>query len=144
MGGLGVGNIMHKNLVLLFKWWWRFTESDNTLWKRILQSVHNIKGDKASSESFIKVREGSWGQLLSNEHDTAKIRTIVEEGMLLTVGDGNSILFWHDKWCETGILKCIFPRLFSLSSQKDSLIYQMGEWNGKLWNWNLQWRRPLF
>ena len=46
MGGLGVGNIMHKNLVLLFKWWWRFFESDNTLWKRILQSVHDIKGVK--------------------------------------------------------------------------------------------------
>ncbi|XP_057540688.1 uncharacterized protein LOC130818538 [Amaranthus tricolor] len=25
MGGLGVGNIMHKNLTLLFKWWWRFS-----------------------------------------------------------------------------------------------------------------------
>ena len=144
MGGLGVGNIMHRNLVLLFKWWWRFSESDNTLWKRILQSVHNIKGVKASSESFLKVREGSWAQMLSNEQETANIRMIVEEGMLLTVGGGNSILFWHDKWCESGILKTSFPRLFSLSSQKNSLINQMRQWNGNIWIWNLQWRRALF
>lgn len=31
LGGLGVGNIMYKNLILLFKWWWRFSKSDNTL-----------------------------------------------------------------------------------------------------------------
>ena len=46
--GLGVENIMHKNLILLFKWWWWFSESENTLWKRILKSVYEIKGLKAS------------------------------------------------------------------------------------------------
>ena len=34
MGALGVGNIMYKNLILLFKWWWRYSESNNTLWKK--------------------------------------------------------------------------------------------------------------
>lgn len=28
LGGLGVGNILIKNLILLFKWWWRFSDSD--------------------------------------------------------------------------------------------------------------------
>ena len=144
MGGLGVVNIMHKNLVLLFKWWWRFSEFDNTLWKRILQSVHNIRGVNAPSQAFHKVRDGQWLQLLSNDHDTAKVRMIVEEGMILRVGCGNSILFWHDKWCDAGILKCIFPRLFSISTQKDFLINQMGAWNENSWNWILQWRRPLY
>ena len=109
MGGLGVGNIMHKNLILLFKWWWRFSESDNTLWKRILQSVHEIKGVKASSETFRRVREGTWSYLLSNDSDTSRIRTIIEEGMVISVGNEKSVLFWHDRWCEAGILKRIFP-----------------------------------
>lgn len=43
MGGLGVGNILHKNLILLFKWWWRFSDCDDSFWKRILISIHNIK-----------------------------------------------------------------------------------------------------
>ena len=58
-GGLGVGNIMYKNLALLFKWWWRFSEADSSLWKKILKSVHDIKGLKASTDTFHKVKEGT-------------------------------------------------------------------------------------
>ena len=144
MGGLGVGNIMHKNLILLFKWWWRFSESDNTLWKRILQSVHVIKGVKASSEAFCKVKDGSWATLISNDAMTSKIRSTIEEGMIISVGKGSSVRFWHDRWCEAGILKTIFPRLFALSLQQNYFINQMGEWNDNLWTWNITWRRRLY
>ena len=127
LGGIGVGNIMHKNLILLFKWWWRFSESDNTLWKRILKSVHEIKGLKASTETFNKVKDGTWTHLLSNETDTSKVRSIIEEGMLVRVGNGNSVRFWHDRWCEARMLKRAFPRLYTISLQKNLLISQMGE-----------------
>lgn len=70
LGGLGVDNILHKNLVLLFKWWWGFSECDNTLWKRILISIYNIKGLKASFQNFGDIRGGVWGQLVSNDSDT--------------------------------------------------------------------------
>ena len=144
MGGLGVGNILHKNLILLFKWWWRFSETDNTLWKRIIQSVHDISGHKASMDTFRTVRTGTWSTLVGNDPDTVKVRTIIEEGMVLRVGDGSSIRFWHDKWCEAGILKCTFPRFFALSLQRNAQINQMGEWTENSWVWNLQWRRPLY
>ena len=85
MGGLGVGNILHKNLILLFKWWWRFSESDNTLWKKILQSLHQINGAKASTDNFRKFRSGTWSSLMSNDTDTAKVRSIIEEGMVIRV-----------------------------------------------------------
>ena len=144
LGGLGVGNIMHKNLILLFKWWWRFSESDNTLWKRILMSVYEIKGLKASSDVFIKVKDGIWSQMLSDDVGTSKIRTIIEEGMLLNVGCGDSILFWHDRWCEAGPLKGAFPRLFTLSLQKNLFINKMDDWNEGTWSWNIRWRRVLY
>ena len=117
MGGLGVGNIMHKNLILLFKWWWRYSESDNVLWKRILMSVHDLKHLKASSAAFNKIKAGSWSHMMKNDVATSKIKTIVEQGMMLSVGRGESILFWHDKWCDLGPLKAAFPRIFSISIQ---------------------------
>lgn len=89
-----MGNILYKNLILLFKWWWRFSKSDYTLWKRILLSMHNIKGLKASSNAFSSIREGIWHQLMSNVPSTSNVRAIVEEGMLQKVGRGNSILFF--------------------------------------------------
>ena len=115
LGGLGVGNIMQKNLILLFKWWWRFCESDNILQKRILKSVYEIKGIKASAEMFSKAREGTWSHMLSNDADTSKIKSITEEGMIMKVENGNSVRFWHGRWCESGLLKRVFPRLFALS-----------------------------
>ena len=144
LGGLGVGNIMHKNLILLFKWWWRYSESNNDLWKRILMSVYEIKRFKASAESFRNVQKGPWAQMMSNDVDTAKTRSIVEEGMILNVGDGRSILFWHDKWCEQGPLKLMFPRLYSLSTQQNMFINQAGAWQEGSWVWNLAWRRAAY
>ena len=81
---------------------------------------------------------------MSNGSDTFRIRTIVEEGMIISVGNGNSVLFWHDRWCEIGILKRIFPRLYAISLQKNLLVSQMGEWNEIAWVWNLEWRRALY
>ena len=144
LGGLGVGNILHKNLILLFKWWWRFSDSNDMLWKRILTSVYGIKGLKASSETFSRIKEGTWSQLMSNDPDTRKIRSIVEQGMIIRLGNGNSVLFWHDQWCEIGPLKRTFPRLFALSLQKNSLISMMGDWIEGIWAWNLRWCRTLY
>ena len=144
LGGLGVGNIMHKNLILLFKWWWRYSESNNSLWKSILMSVHALKGQKASSENFRKAKEGTWSQMKKNDVVTSKIRTTIEQGMILSVGSGNTILFWHDKWCDQGPLKDAFIRLLSISTQRNSLISNMGSWHEGSWAWNLTWRRSLY
>lgn len=144
LGGLGVGNILYKNLVLLFKWWWRYSATDSSFWKRILQSVHRIKGSKASSVAFSAVKDGVWGQMMRHDDDTSKVRAIVEDGMILQVGKGTSILFWFDRWCDNGPLQRLFPRLFSLSTQKVCLIAQMGQWQGNVWVWQLSWRRILF
>lgn len=144
LGGLGVGNILYKNLVLLFKWWWRFSGSNNTLWKRILISVHNIKGFMANSDSFGRIKTGSWAYLMSNDAATKKVREIVEQGMSCAIGDGRSIRFWHDKWASVGPLRRAFQRLFMVSSQGDAMVNQMGNWVDNEWVWHLSWRRRLY
>ena len=144
MGGLGVGNIVHKNLILLFKWWWRFSESDNSLWKRILKSVHDIKGVKASTDTFQKVKDGTWAHLLRSDAETSKLRSIIDEGMIVKIGNGNSVRFWHDRWCDIGVLKTAFPRLYTISLQKNLNVSQMGEWQDNFWAWQLAWRRTLY
>lgn len=88
LGGLGVGDIMYRNLILLFKWWWRFFEAEISLWKWILLSIHNIRGLKASTDAFSNVKEGILSQMVCTDDDTSKIRTIVEKGMILSVGCG--------------------------------------------------------
>lgn len=45
LGGLGVDDITIKNAALLFKWWWRFSEEGNTLWKKIICSIHRLEAN---------------------------------------------------------------------------------------------------
>lgn len=144
VGGLGVGNMMRKNLALLFNWWWRFSTADDPLWKRILLFVHRFKGLKASFEAFSEVKAGMWSQLLKNDEDTSKIRSIVEEGIKLRLGNGVSFKFWHDNWCNVGPLRVAFPRLYTISLQKHLFVSQMGIWRDGVWEWLLSWRRNLY
>lgn len=84
------------------------------------------------------------GQLLSNDDDTRKVREIVEQGLQVSVGDGCSILFWHDKWVSPTPLRVSFPRLFGISLQSEVVISQIGEWMDNVWVWRLRWRRQLY
>lgn len=64
-GGLGIGNLLHRNLALLFKWWWRFSVEGNPLWKRIVCSAHCLLDFKANSELFKECKWGVWGQFIT-------------------------------------------------------------------------------
>lgn len=97
LGGLGIANILQRNLALLFKWRWRFLKEGGPLWKRIVCSVHNIKGTKASSNIFKDLKDGVWGQFWGKDDKLVHFRGLVDEGIVNIVGNGVSISFWHDK-----------------------------------------------
>ncbi|GKV40362.1 hypothetical protein SLEP1_g48017 [Rubroshorea leprosula] len=52
---------------------------------------------------------------------------------LIRVGNGGSIKFWWDNWCEGGQLANRFPRLYLLSAGKDYKISQSGGWLNGTW-----------
>ncbi|KAL4344080.1 hypothetical protein AHAS_Ahas11G0142600 [Arachis hypogaea] len=43
-------------------------------------------------------------------------------GLSMEIGDGRGTRFWEDVWVRGGILKDLFPRLFSVSNQRGSVI----------------------
>ncbi|GJS84723.1 protein SINE1 isoform X2 [Tanacetum coccineum] len=43
-GGLGIGSLMDSNQSLLAKWWWRFRKEENTLWCKVIRSIHGSSG----------------------------------------------------------------------------------------------------
>lgn len=57
---------------------------------------------------FRNVKDGLLAQLTSNEDETVNVTSIVEEGMVLKVGSGDSTLFWHDNWCDVYFPKQTF------------------------------------
>lgn len=41
-GGLGLDNLKNRNTVLLFKWNWRFLKKQDSLWYKVVKSIHGI------------------------------------------------------------------------------------------------------
>ena len=42
-GGLGAGDLIVKNIAMLFKWQWHFSNEEELLWKRIVCSYNDTK-----------------------------------------------------------------------------------------------------
>lgn len=59
------------------------------------------------------------------------------------LGDGNTVRFWLDTWIGNAPLAVRFDRLYQLSSQKQSVLADMGSWQNGIWRWSLSWRRDL-
>jgi hypothetical protein len=59
------------------------------------------------------------------------------------LGNGASTRFWLDTWVGSSSLKDRFPRLYSISNQKEASVADL--WGGVgVGSWNFNWRRPLF
>ena len=54
--GLGVKDLLMKNAAMLFKWWWRFSAEDDSLWKRIVGSCNDVKENRPIWSVLIKSR----------------------------------------------------------------------------------------
>lgn len=47
-------------------------------------------------------------------------------------------------WVASVPLAVSNNRLFSISSTKEAMVAQIGEWGDDLWSWKFRWRRSLF
>lgn len=59
------------------------------------------------------------------------------------VGDGSSVMFWHDVWCGEQLLKVSFPELLTIACSKDAWVADnMQLQNGNIY-WNIIFIRPV-
>ena len=59
-GELGVGDIIIKNAELLFKWWWRFSDKSDALWKQIIWSNHYSQKESVDVMLTVDRPGGIW------------------------------------------------------------------------------------
>ncbi|GAU27882.1 hypothetical protein TSUD_159760 [Trifolium subterraneum] len=60
------------------------------------------------------------------------------------IGNGGATSFWHDSWVGPQTLKEVFPRLFLVSAQQDSSVFEVAQRIPGRRGWDLKWRRRLF
>ena len=136
--------MVNKNAAMLVKWWWRFSDENNSLWKTVVCSCNNLLMDMPIGEQLHpKGVSPCWG--ICNVWKLNKeVKHVCSNGNGIEVSNGEETLMWEDLWIGNSSLKCEFPRLYSLSLQKHIKFKDCGIWDGLSWCWHLLWRRELF
>lgn len=143
-GGLGIKKIHVQNLSLLSKWWWRFGSEKESLWAKTIRAKYGI-----DDSSWLPVQPSSltrfsqiWGDIASLIGEGSEIAGIIRDGFFIKVASGQTTAFWSDTWLGDTNLEKTFPRLYSLSIQKQAKVWELYDFSSL--SWNLQFRRSLF
>lgn len=142
-GGLGIKRLLEHNQALLAKWWWRFTKEKDALWNKVITNKYGLSCECANPElpNSRKV-SAVWNDICSIGKATSALSEVINQGFRLRVQSRGSIRFWDQIWIGEVSLKQEFPRLFSLSVQKQAKVQEMWQEVGG-GTWNLLFRRPL-
>ncbi|KAL4305393.1 hypothetical protein AHAS_Ahas16G0073800 [Arachis hypogaea] len=80
---------------------------------------HNDKGSNSP-----------WKEIVNLAKKNELYREICKEGLRKCAENGKETRLWKDVWVGNVSLQDKFPRLFAVSNQKNSTIYECGVWIG--------------
>ena len=141
-GGLGIKDLRTFNTALLGKCLWDLFYSQKEPWARILHSKYG--GWRALEEGSRGSKDSTWWKDLIKTQQLQQNFPLKRETKWM-VGGGDKIRFWEDHWTNTDLpLRDKFPRLYQISCQQQQIIQQLGTNTNTGWEWQLNWRRPLF
>lgn len=88
-GGLSVGNLLHKNLALLFKWLWRFMAEPQALWRKVIHDKYGYKALTCATDFQRPKFGGPWksicSSLLCNTHVSKMVSTCIRKRWVMAV-----------------------------------------------------------
>ena len=86
-----------------------------------------------------------WGSIRSPWKDISSGYDLFLNGCVFEVGDGTRIRirFWEDDWNRGGVLKEVFPRLFTLSRKHNLNIFSFLDTHFHPHSWDFGFRRNL-
>jgi hypothetical protein len=145
-GGLGVRDVKVVNISLLSKWRWKLLGDESALWKQVIVAKYGggLSRDVAFNNTpGVRFASNWWKDICAIENCVAGKNWLLET-IRRRMNNGAATLFWTHQWMGEASLAVLFPRLFSLSSQKDGTVKDMYERVGDSLQWRFNWRRRLF
>jgi mannosylglycoprotein endo-beta-mannosidase len=142
-GGLGVRDIDLVNVSLLAKWRWRLLQPGLPLWKEVLVARYgaHILVEADWSRCRVPTSASKWWKNIVAIDDVVPDKKWFSEALVRKIGNGLATPFWNSKWIGDSPLAITFPRLFSLSIQKENNVRDLCNDDG---TWVFSWRRNLF
>lgn len=84
-----------------------------------------------------------WKGIVSSISSNTAVAEVFEQNFKLIIGNWEMIQFWTDRWFNSRSLRNDFPRLFSLSIDKEGTLKCFYQRKGRDTDWKLEFRRPL-
>jgi hypothetical protein len=122
-GGLGVRDIRVVNISLLTKWRWRLLSDDQQLWKRVIKGKYGerVCGNTVLGEECKPWFSSSWWRDVCSIGINLNVDWFSQQA-IKRIGNGLQTSFWKDRWIGNFSLLERFPRLFSISTQKEATV----------------------
>ena len=130
------------NLSLSAKWKWRLLADRDVLWKEVVKEKYgSLIGERVIGEEYVVPSFASkwWRDLVRLDGSNwfnSEITRRVRNGMFTS--------FWEMAWRGELSFRNKYPRLFSLSNQKEAKVGELWEGEEMEITWAFTWRRPLF
>ncbi|XP_071714776.1 uncharacterized protein [Rutidosis leptorrhynchoides] len=133
--------MVKRHHFLLGKWWWRFKTETESLWVKVIRSIHGLSGGLLlEGESHHRPTIGSWRNIVLTGDSIEDLHVPFKSSFVKTIGDGGTTSFWHEQWSGGGKLSSMFPRLFMLERYKDAIfkdrVQKLGSSLTFSWNWS--------
>ncbi|GJT70288.1 glycerophosphodiester phosphodiesterase GDPDL3 [Tanacetum coccineum] len=144
--GIGVttSSLQAANLAMLSKWWWRFHNENNALWKQIITSVHGINGGiSVDSLPNHRLLHSPWVSINKINSSLSTMDVNLYSLFTRVIGDGSTVSFWNDLWIRDSKLSSMFPRIFSLETSKECTVHDQCNNNHGPKSITWEWRRPI-
>ncbi|MCI22479.1 pantothenate synthetase, partial [Trifolium medium] len=129
------------------KWRWRLLNREDVgLWKEVLVAKYgvHILNSVVWSTRLNSHLTSHWWKDICDLENCVESKNWVAEMISRSIGNGANTCFWSDLWIGDSLLCVKFPRLFSLSLQKEAKVRELVSVEGERYNWNFIWRRRLF
>lgn len=140
-GGLNCGNLLNRNISLLFKWIWRLSHDPESLWQKVIKEKYGYSHTTTVHDLCTPKGSGPWRFICASILNHPSARSFVKTKLRKAVGNGVKTLFWLDTWLGDSPLKLRFPRLFTIVDNPMAYIASCGSWCGREWVWNFSWSR---
>jgi hypothetical protein len=142
-GGLGVRDLRLVNASLLAKWRWKLLCNNNDMWKDVVIAKYGreVMGKPYQGLDVYPRHSSRWWMDICNlDKDNGWFFSAVER----KIGRGDETKFWEELWVGNQPLCDRFPRLYSISIQREVMVSNMGSWIDNAWRWDFRWRRRFF
>lgn len=139
-GGLGLTPLREFNISLLSKWYWKFRNEQDRLWRRTISALHDSKL-RSTVVPCKTLAAGNWKSICSIEAFFSSKGIDINLQFRGKIGKGDSLMFWLDNWSGLGQLSTRFPTLFKLEAcKKVNVASRIQEDGSFVWKWkNESW-----